>query len=96
MTWINDQATQNIYDGVKSLPARQLLPQKLWSAAQRKLDLIFAASDLDSLRVPPGICLEGLAGNLEGEFSVRVNSQYRIKFTFDDEGVRGVRVTDYR
>ena len=95
MTWITDQATQDIYNGSKSRLARKLLPNTLWAYAQRKLDLLKAATDLDSLRVPPGNRLEKLVGDLDGYFSIRINDQYRIIFSFDDEGAHNVRITDY-
>ena len=51
--------------------------------AQRKLALISAATTLDMLRVPTGNRLEALKGNRKGQYSIRVNDQWRIRFKFE-------------
>jgi proteic killer suppression protein len=57
--------------------------------------MINAATNVQALRVPPGNRLEALQGNRAGSFSIRVNDQYRITFTFDGEHAHGVRCEDY-
>ncbi|MBI1352378.1 MAG: type II toxin-antitoxin system RelE/ParE family toxin [Actinomycetales bacterium] len=67
----------------------------LQRAAQKKLRLLNAASELNSLRVPPGNRLEKLSGDRAGQYSIRVNDQYRICFTWADGGADDVEITDY-
>jgi proteic killer suppression protein len=67
----------------------------LQRAAQKKLRLLNAASELQSLRVPPGNRLEKLTGNRTGQYSIRINDQYRICFTWVDGGADDVEITDY-
>lgn len=71
------------------------LGSELQRAAQKKLRLINAASELNSLRVPPGNRLEKLTGNRAGQHSIRINDQYRICFTWIDGGAENVEITDY-
>lgn len=73
---------------------RSLGPE-LQRAAQKKLRLLNAASDLNSLRVPPGNRLEKLAGDRAGQHSIRINDQYRICFVWTDNGADDVEITDY-
>ena len=67
----------------------------LQRAAQKKLRLLNAASELKSLRVPPGNRLEKLAGTRAGQHSIRVNDQFRICFVWTDSGAEQVELTDY-
>jgi proteic killer suppression protein len=62
--------------------------------AQRKLAMLGAALTLDDLRVPLGNRLEKLAGNREGQHSVRINDQWRICFEWND-GAHNVEIVDY-
>jgi proteic killer suppression protein len=67
----------------------------LQRAAQKKLRLLNAASELNSLRVPPGNRLERLVGDRAGQHSIRINDQYRICFVWTDGGAEDVEITDY-
>ncbi|UQN13966.1 type II toxin-antitoxin system RelE/ParE family toxin [Gulosibacter sp. ACHW.36C] len=67
----------------------------LQRAAQKKLRLLNGASTLGSLRVRPGNRLEKLNGDRAGQYSIRVNSQYRICFVCVDGGAEDVEITDY-
>ncbi len=67
----------------------------LQRAAQKKLRLLNAASELNSLRVPPGNRLEKLTGDRSGQHSIRINDQYRICFVWTDGGADEVEITDY-
>lgn len=67
----------------------------LQRAAQRKLRLLNAASELNSLRVPPGNRLEKLSKDRTGQHSIRINDQYRICFVWTDNGAYDVEITDY-
>jgi proteic killer suppression protein len=63
-------------------------------AARRKLLMLQAAPDLNSLRIPPGNMLEALKGNRLGQHSIRINDQWRICFVWKD-GVHQVEIVDY-
>ena len=71
------------------------LARPLHRAAQRKLLLLDAAESLDDLRVPPGNRLEKLAGDREGQYSIRVNDQYRVCFRWAGGDAHDVEVVDY-
>lgn len=67
----------------------------LQRAAEKKLKLLNAASEPNSLRGPPGNRLEKLVGNRSGQHSIRVDDQYRICFVWTDNGRDDVEITDY-
>lgn len=62
---------------------------------QRKLDLIDGAGLIDDLRVPPGNRLEELSGNRKGQYSIRVNDQWRICFRWKSGQATDVEIVDY-
>ena len=63
--------------------------------ARRKLNMLNAAHSLTDLKIPPGNHLEQLEHDREGQYSIRINRQYRICFTWRDGDVFGVEITDY-
>ena len=63
--------------------------------ARRKLLLLDAAATLDDLRVPPGNRLEGLAGDRGGQYSIRINQQWRICFRWQNGEASEVEIIDY-
>jgi proteic killer suppression protein len=63
--------------------------------ATRKLDLLDSIASLDELRVPPGNRLGALAGDREGQHSIRINDQYRICFVWIETGPDQVEIVDY-
>ena len=65
------------------------------AVAQRKLRQLQIAGQLSDLRVPPGNCLEALAGDRKGQHSIRVNDQWRICFRWTDAGTEDVEIVDY-
>ena len=69
--------------------------QSIKMIAERKLAMIDAAETIDFLRSPPGNRLELLSGDREGEWSIRINKQWRICFQFEDGKAIGVEITDY-
>ena len=71
------------------------LPQNIQRVAARKLEQLNAATVLDTLRVPPGNCLEALEGNRQGQHSIRINSQWRICFVWRDSNAYDVEIVDY-
>jgi len=71
------------------------LARPLQRAALRKLLLLDAAESLEDLRVPPGNRLEKLAGDREGQYSVRINDQWRVCFRWEDGHAHDVEIVDY-
>lgn len=63
--------------------------------ARRKLLQLHAATELASLRIPPGNQLEALKGDRKGQHSIRVNDQRRICFVWRDDGAHEVEIVDY-
>lgn len=86
-----DKATERLWhrDKVPSIDPR------VQKVAIRKLTQIHAARFLDSLRVPPGNRLELLKGDRAGQYSIRVNDQWRICFTWTEGGAEDVELVDY-
>ena len=63
--------------------------------ARRKLLQLHAASELASLRIPPGNQLELLRGDRRGQHSIRINAQWRICFVWREDGAYQVEIVDY-
>ena len=78
-----DSGTEDVFNGVNSKEARQVCPTGLRKVAARKLDLVDSSTALEELRIPPGNRLEALFGNRKGQYSIRINAQYRICWTLD-------------
>lgn len=68
---------------------------RIQPAALRKLRYLDAAASLDDLKVPPGNRLEALKGDKTGQYSIRVNDQWRIVFRWQDGSAHDVSVVDY-
>lgn len=90
-----NQGSEDVFNGVNSRLARRTCPQNLWSVATRKLDQLDSVESLDALRVPPGNRLEMLRGDREGQYSIRINNQYRICFDWIDDEPHHVEIVDY-
>lgn len=90
-----DGATEDLFNGVNSQRARKTCPRSLWQLAARKLDLLDSVQSLNELKVPPGNHLEMLRGNRRGQYSIRINAQYRICFAWAENGPEYVEITDY-
>ena len=71
------------------------LPHDIQRVAMRKLWMIDAAPDLNSLRVPPANRLEALRGNRLGQHSIRINDQWRVCFRWHDGNAYDVEIVDY-
>ena len=86
-----DRATERLWrrERVPSIDPR------VQQTALRKLAHLDAARFLDSLRVPPGNRLEALKGNRRGQYSIRVNDQWRVCFTWTEGGAEDVELVDY-
>lgn len=63
--------------------------------AQRKLVILHAAESVDDLRAPPGNRLERLSGDREGQYSIRINDQWRVCFRWSDGDAYEVEIVDY-
>ena len=61
----------------------------------RKLRQLEVATVLDDLRVPPGNRLEALKGNRAGQYSIRINDQFRLCFVWTNAGAQDVEIVDY-
>lgn len=68
---------------------------KIERVAMRKLAMLNRAGKLDDLRIPPGNRLEALKGNRAGQYSIRVNDQFRLCFLWAEEGPEDVEIVDY-
>jgi len=84
-------ATERLWETGKC----KLLPTALNRQALRKLYILDAALTLDNLKVPPGNRLEKLHGDRVGQYSIRINDQYRICFLWRDGNAQDVEVVDY-
>jgi len=71
------------------------LPNDIQEIAFRKLRMINRANIINDLKVPPGNRLESLHGDREGQYSIRINNQWRICFKWDDQDAYDVEIVDY-
>ena len=71
------------------------IPKNIQRLAARKLEMIAAASELKSLRIPPSNRLEKLKGDRTGQYSIRINDQWRICFKWKAGDVHDVEIVDY-
>ncbi|MBJ3785915.1 type II toxin-antitoxin system RelE/ParE family toxin [Devosia sediminis] len=86
-----DGETELIWQGRRS----RKLPGDIQSVALRKLRLLHAARLVQDLRIPPGNRLESLQGDRVGQWSIRINDQWRICFAWTEGGPRDVEIVDY-
>ena len=90
-----DAGTEDIFNGANTRAARQACPESLWKVAFRRLDQLDSVASLADLRVPPGNQLESLTGDRKGQFSIRINRQYRVCFYWTELGPEQVEIVDY-
>ena len=86
-----DAETEKIYQRERS----RKLPSDIQQVALRKLRMINNAITLNDLRVPPANRLEKLSGNRAGQYSIRINDQWRICFEWRGSDALDVEITDY-
>ena len=86
-----DKETERIWQGLRS----RRLPPDIQEAALRKLQLVEAAAEVTDLRVPPGNSLEALKRERKGQWSIRINSKWRICFKWRDGHAEDVEICDY-
>ena len=91
----HDQGTEDVFDGLDSRAARRVCPESIWAVAQRKLDQINRVREVGDLAVPPGNRLERLRGSRSGQYSIRINEQYRVCFAWEEGHAFAVEITDY-
>lgn len=82
--------TQKLFEGEQ--PKRF---KNIESVAERKLQMLDSSVELKDLRAPPANRLEALKGNREGQYSIRINDQWRVCFNWTDTGVIDVEIVDY-
>ena len=86
-----DTETEKVYCGEMS----RKLPPDIQKTARRKLIYLDEADNLQDLLAPPGNRLEALKGDRAGQYSMRVNDQWRICFTWNQPHAYDVEITDY-
>ncbi len=86
----NDKDTEALFHSV-------LVPRfkNVERVARRKLLQLHAASELATLRIPPGNQLELLRGDRRGQHSIRINAQWRLCFVWREDGAYQVEIVDY-
>ncbi|NTV67672.1 MAG: plasmid maintenance system killer protein [Chlorobaculum sp.] len=72
--------TEAVFNGRQTKAALKICPVDLWKTAHRKFDQLDSVVMLEELRIPPGNHLEALSGDRAGQYSIRINRQYRICF----------------
>lgn len=91
ITACRDSETEKVWGGQFS----RHLPNQIQAVARRKLRMLNNARVLDDLRVPPANHLERLAGDREGQWSIRINDQWRVCFVWADGNAEQVEICDY-
>jgi len=86
-----DDETQKIYQRQRS----RKLPSDIQQVALRKLRMINNSVSINDLRVPPANRLEKLSGNRAGQWSIRINDQWRVCFHWEGSDALDVEITDY-
>ena len=86
-----DKKTAAVFVGLR---VNAFGPQ-MQDVARRKLKFIDAAKAIDDLRAPPGNRLEKLSGDRAGQWSIRINDQWRISFRWDSGDAHDVEISDY-
>jgi len=86
-----DKETEKLFRGGKS----KAVPPEARERALSKLLVLNAATNAEDLRVPPGNRLEKLRGDREGQWSIRINRQYRVCFSFEGGDAQDVEIADY-
>ena len=83
--------TEKVFNRVFS----RKLPQSMQRMALRKLWVLDAATELETLQVPPNNRLEALKGKCKGQHSIRINDQWRICFRWRGSDAHDVEIVDY-
>jgi len=86
-----DKETEKVFNRYFS----RKLPPEVQRIGRRKLEILNAAEVLDDLRHPPANRLEKLTGSRQGQYSLRINRQWRVCFEWRDGDSYRVKITDY-
>jgi len=86
-----DAETATIWEGRQS----RKLPSDIQATALRKLIMLHRSRTLNDLRIPPANRLEPLKGNRKGQWSIRINRQWRICFRWNEGDASDVEIVDY-
>lgn len=86
-----DKDTEKVWNGERS----RRFPPDIQNVARRKLRMLNNAATLDDLRIPPANRLEALKSNRKGQYSIRINDQWRVCFAWKDGGAYDVEIVDY-
>jgi toxin HigB-1 len=90
-----DKGTEDLFDGRDTKQSRKACPSDLVSVARRKLDQLNQAVVLGDLRAPPSNRLEKLKDERLGQYSIRINDQWRVCFRWTDSSAEDVEIVDY-
>lgn len=85
-----DKETRKLYEF-----ANTKIPQSIQRAAFKKLKVLDNVKKVEELRIPPGNRLEKLSGNRKGQYSIRINDQWRICFKWRSGDAYDVEIVDY-
>jgi len=91
ITTFHDSETERVWRGEFS----RRLPSQIQATARRKLRMLNNARTLDDLRIPPANRLERLSGDRDGQWSIRINDQWRVCFAWTDGTAEQVEICDY-
>ena len=91
ITSFADKETEKIWRGVMSRRLSAAMQQR----ARLKLRMLHAAARLDDLRVPPANRLEALTGDRKGQFSIRINEQWRLCYLWQEGQANEVAIVGY-
>jgi proteic killer suppression protein len=91
ITAFHDSETEKVWHGEFS----RRLPNQIQAVARRKLRMLNNARALDDLRIPPANRLERLSGDRDGQWSIRINDQWRVCFAWADGNAEQVEICDY-
>lgn len=86
-----DRDTERVFQRIRI----RKLSLSLQRAAQRKLIMIDAAAAIEDMRIPPGNRLEKLSGDRKGQYSIRINDQWRVCFVWRGRDAHDVEIVDY-
>ena len=86
-----DKEAQKVFERQRS----RKLPTDIQQVALRKLRMLNRAETLQDLKIPPANRLEALKGDRQGQYSIRINDQWRICFQWDNGEALDVEIIDY-
>ena len=86
-----DKEVEKIWNGIVS----SKLPFEIQQTARRKLRMINNSQNINDLRIPPANRLEKLQGDLKNKYSIRINDQWRIIFSWENDNALEVEIVDY-